>query len=124
MRYLYVDRNSITFAAPSDPTLTLRFSRTMQGKNVGKLKLRNVQNTIVRAGAFDAPILPGCDTSCTTAKDSFSIRLILSGSVENKTSLVAEIRQFLADLAVVQDDILLGFLPSPETSFPPVSPGA
>lgn len=123
MRYLYVDRNSITFAAPSDPTLTLRFSRAMQGKNVGKLKLRNVQNTIVRSGAFDAPKIVGCDTSCETAKDSFSIRMIISGSVENKTAMVAEIRQFLADLAVVEDDILLGFLPSPDTILPPVSTG-
>lgn len=120
MRYLYVDRNSITFASPSDPTLTLRFSRAMQGKNVGKLKLRNVQNTIVRSGSFKAPKIDGCDTSCETAKDNFSIRMIISGSVENKPEMIKEIRQFLADLAVTQDDLLLGFLPKTDITLPPV----
>lgn len=121
MRHLYVDRNTSTFAKAEDPRVQLRFMRNTQPKTSGSVKLTNIQNTILFTGPVPVAQPAGCEP-CAKAEENVSIRLVISGSLQNKVAVKAQLEAFIHNLTLATDDLLGGFLPAITTPFVDLKP--
>ena len=98
----------VVFANPSDITNTFRAVVAVAPKRVGQNTFTNA-----RSEAITASRIPIMDEKCCgpVGYDVIAIRSSISGSLENKASVVAAVNQHIANLQVILSDITSGFVP-------------
>lgn len=104
LRAVFRGLGNAVYADPSNPNNTVTVNFNTQPKNAGDTKVTNVRTEIHSL----RPNTPVTDPSCTdpckvqSRTENLSARLIISGSIENKT----EVQQLLKDLAYNANSIL------------------
>lgn len=100
------DPLGVTYSAPTEPDLTVRFKTVQSQKNVGGKTLTNFAHEIIINDAN--PVTVGSDT----VNDQVSVRIRISGANESR----ARISEILAELAAKLvtwdgEDVFIGFEP-------------
>lgn len=111
LRQTYLGQNEIRFADPNNHADTARIAMTVQPKKAGSRTVHNVNTRVTAVRNVVLPAIPGCDDKCKVDSERLSLQVSISGS----SASGAEVRTLLADmkqwLAVIEDDIVKGFLP-------------
>lgn len=109
------DANGVTFANPADPDYTIRFKNTQTRKSLAGVQVVNHVEEIVVNDLF--PVTLGN----TTANDSVSVRIRVSGSALAHERVKAILKSVAAQLPAWADgNVALGF----EPTVPPATPTA
>lgn len=105
-RQIALASNEVTFANPTDINHTLRVVASRAPKTAGPVSLTNVRGEMVES--IKLPVTNGTDNSTEVG----AIRIVVSGSTQNKAALrAAFIRASANYLAALDDGLLEGFLP-------------
>lgn len=101
--------NDVQFANPADMTDKIRVIVRHSQKQVGTSARTNVRSELVsttRTGVEK-------DDNCCgpSAYDATSIRTTISGSIENKTHVLKQLDQHIANLQLLKTDMVSGFVP-------------
>lgn len=105
-RKIALSSNEVTFANPTDINHTLRVVAARAPKSAGVVSLTNVRGEMVES--IKLPVTNGTDNSVETG----AIRIVVSGSTQNKAALRAAFVRVSANyLAAIDDGLLDGFVP-------------
>lgn len=101
------DANGVTFADPADPDYTIRFKNTQTRKSLNGVSVDNYVEEIVMNDLF--PVTLGS----SSANDSISVRLRISGSASSHVRVKQMLKSLAAQLPAWTDsNVALGFEPT------------
>lgn len=101
--------NDVQFANPADMTDKLRVVVRHSPKQVGPFQRTNVKSEVISTRRDGT----GVDDKCCgpEAYDATSIRTQISGSLENKVKVLAQLNQHIANIELLKADLVAGFVP-------------
>lgn len=101
--------NDVQFANPADLTHRVRVVVKTSKKQVGQFQRTNIRSELISNSNSGVDVGENC---CgPSAYDATSVRTSISGSLENKDHVLAQVRQHIASLEKVAADITNGFVP-------------
>lgn len=107
------DANGVTFADPTDPNYTVRFKNTQTRKSLNGISVVNHVEEIVVNDLV--PVTLGN----STANDSVSVRVRISGSAESHARIKAIMKSVGSQMAGWADgNVALGFEPGAAPATP------
>lgn len=110
MRQTYLDGTKQVLVDPNDFRNTLTVTNTRSPKKAGGVTAYNVRSELKFVTVSELPVKEGCDT-CSVPTETISTTVTMSGSVENKSAVIAQIDQLVLWLNLAKLDLTSGFLP-------------
>lgn len=100
------DAFGVTFSAPSDPELSVRFKTNVSTKSIGGVTLQNYLNEII---INDLNLVT---VGANSANDPISIRLRTSGALESRARMAELLTELAAKINTWEaEDVFIGFEP-------------
>lgn len=101
------DAYGVTYSAPTDPELSVRFKTNVSTKSIGGVTLQNYLSELIINDLNEVAV------GGSTANDPVSVRLRISGALESR----ARVAEMLAELALhlntwESEDVFIGFEPN------------
>lgn len=113
MRQTYLDGTKIVLVDPNDFRNQLTITNTRSPKKAGSVTAYNARSELKFVTVSELPAKAGCDT-CNVPTETISTTITMSGSVENKAAVIAQIDQLVLWLNLAKSDLTSGFLPEVE----------
>jgi hypothetical protein len=101
------DSFGVTYSAPTDPELTVRFKTAVSSKSIGGISLQNYLSEIIMNDLHTVTV------GSSTANDPISVRLRISGALESRTRVAEMLTELASRIATWEsEDVFIGFEPT------------
>lgn len=110
--------NDMRYADPLNLNNSVRVTLQTKAKMAGDLKTTNSRAEVISQHDLVHVADPACDNGCINGArtESLSIRVIISGSIENKALVSQMWTDAAANVTALLPDLTSGFPPAPSTN--------
>lgn len=115
MRQTYIDGTKLVLCDPNNFRNVLTVTNTRSPKKAGDMSVFNVRSEFKFVTLASVPVPTGVEPS-SAPNEVISTTVTISGSVDNKVAVLAQVDLLISWLNSAKSDLTAGFLPS-ETEF-------